>query len=287
MSDKTGKPIEYFTAVEANRILWIALKWGPNETKKLKQATKSDFENVLATIQASPEMVEIIGDIIGDDKNWFDRHFTPQEIIRFRKTILSLLNREENVDTTEEAADEYASPKLSTIATAINGLYANWTYFDNIKMLATQVEDFFKELWKKSQEEQQERKTWGVAVKKKKYDEDDDEDDDFTGQNYYQILAGDAIVIKTIKSIIYAYIFYLRKFSGTDLDQVLEDEKSQERWHYMAHIVTNFKRFVKQPQNMRSVRNMHYDLIAELEEIFESWDAYALLLSTKRQDKKE
>ncbi len=289
MGDKRGTPIEFFTWEEAGSILTIALKWGPNETKKLREATQSNFEKVLTVIQASSELAEIVWDIIGNDKSWSKRHFTPQEIIKFRRTILSLLNGEENDDEEEEeSSDQHASPELAQIAVTINALYANWTYFNNMKVLTVQVHDFFEELWKNSKKDEEEKQSWGVTVKQKNYlDNDEEDDDDFSGWNYYQILAGDAIVVKTIKSIIYAYIFYLRKLSDTDLGEIWKTEESSELWQGMAQIVTNYKRFVKQPRNMRSVRNMNFDLIAELEEIFESWDSYALLLNTKRGNKAE
>lgn len=157
-----------------------------------------------------------------------------------------------------------------------------------MKVLTVQVHDFFEELWKNSKKDEEEKQSWGVTVKQKNYlDNDEEDDDDFSGWNYYQILAGDAIVVKTIKSIIYAYIFYLRKLSDTNLGEIWKTEESSELWQGMAQIVTNYKRFVKQPRNMRSVRNMNFDLIAELEEIFESWDSYALLLNTKRGNKAE
>lgn len=146
MTHKPWKPIEHFTAVEAHRILKIALRWTPNEIETLQKIVHTDFENALANIQRSAHIKRMADEIFGQDSEKHDSQLAAPEIIKIRKALLSLLDKEENDDDEEEeSSDQHASPELARIGAVIRGAYTNWTHFSNTELLASSIHDFCEE----------------------------------------------------------------------------------------------------------------------------------------------
>ncbi len=282
MSDKTGKPIDYFNAAEAEKLLTIALKWNPKEIEKLEMAVRSGFERILAAIQSSDEMVDIVWEIIGEGKKEYDWNFTPQEIIKIRNGVLNLL-RPRNDSNEKENGEQNASPELARIGAVIQGLYTNWTYFSNTKVLAQSVGDFCKKWIEMSMTDVEESNWKGVTIKTKTFskdsdDEDDDYDEDFWDDND-EISPGDIAIIKVIPDILQAYLHYLNRYPQSGIAEVLKDERELGRWQDIRSVSTDMKCLLMHTKLARKFRNsISYNFDVDARQVINELDSYSLFL---------
>lgn len=261
MSDITGKPIEYFTAVEAFKILWIALKWKAKEVARLQWYIHSRFDDVISAIQFSPDFSVLFYEIVGVENDSADHQFTVQEIKKFRKNILELIQSEITNEDEEEdnewTSETHGSKELEKLASVIQGIYVNWTFISNIQLLSTAVSDFFKHL------------TGKVS---------DREEDGDTLVEDISILGGDIAVLKTLKSIISSYVLFLDRVPKKDLNTLLKKEQNSGTWWHMGTIVAEFKKFSTQSGMMEDISEMSFDFTSDLESTLDSWDSYLIQL---------
>ncbi len=282
MSDKTGTPIEFFTSVQANSILQIALQWKPNEVQGLRQFVRANFENILTEIQRSPTIKWIAHEVLGQNLERQDKQLTPQEIIKIRKAILSLLDRR-RVDEVEESSEEHASPKLTKTGAIIQGLYTNWTYFSNTKLLATSIHDFCEEWVKKSLDDSEELNRRGVALKTSTAFNDEDDDDFWDDEDDDgEVCPGDVAVIKVIPAILQSYINFLDKHENQKITELLQDTSELVRFRDMAGIAANMKRLLMNTKLAGRLKNgVSYNFEMDTRKILNEMDAYSLFLPKK------
>lgn len=278
MSQKPWKPIEFFTAVQANNILQVALKWSPNEIGALQKFVHTSFEKVLGAIQKSSHIRNITGEIFGQNFEKQDKQFTPQEIIRIRKAVLALLEGEEDTEE-EENSEQHASPELAKLGAAIQGLYTNWTYFSNTLLLATSIHAFCEEWVKKSLEESDKSDSDEGTLKTKTFSKDDEDyDEDFWDDND-EICPGDIAIIKVIPDILQAYLYYLNRYPQSGIAQVLKDEQESGRWQNMRSVVADMKRLFVHTKLARKMKNaINYSFDIDAREVINELDSYSLFL---------
>ncbi len=261
MSEKSGTPIEFFNSVETNKILKIALKWNPKEVARLQWAVNSQFELVISAVQSNSDFAEFFYSIVGGNKDPYARHFTEQEIKKIRKNIFDLIqaeitNKEGGEEEEEEWINEgHGSKELARLAVAIQGFYVNWTYIPNIQLLSTLASDFFKHLSGKAS--------------------DGEEDGDCLVEDAI-ILQGNIAVLKTLKSIISAYILFLDRVPKKNLNDILKNEKTSGTWWHMGTIVAAFKKFSTESGTMEEINEMSFDFTSDLQSTLDSWDSYLI-----------
>lgn len=280
MNDKTGKPTEYFTSVQANNLVKIALKWNKKETETLQKLVHINFEKVLTAIQRSSLIRKMTEEISGHDAEQHDKQVTPQEIIKIRKAILSLLNWEEEQEGEEENSEQHASPELAETGAAIQGLYTSWTYFNNTKLLATSIHDFCEEWVRTSLSESEEPSSGHGNIKTKSFSQDDDyDDDDFWDDDIDEVHSGDIAIIKIIPDILQAYLFYLNRYPQSGIIQVLEDESESGRWQDMRSVVADMKRLLMHTKLVRRLKNsINYNFDSDTRGVLNEIDSYSLSL---------
>lgn len=278
MSQQKWRPIDYFTSVEANKILQTVLKWSQNETEVLQESVQADFDKVITAIQQSSVIWKILAEKVLDQEEKV-LQLTVQEILKIRKAVLSVLGPGEDKGQENDDNELHASPELARIGSIIQGLFINWTYFSNTKLLAMSIHDFCEEWVKKILTEPGELNSADITLKTKKFSMDDD-DDDFWDDD--EVSPGDASVIKIIPDIILAYVYSLDKHSWTELPQVLKDELESCRWQHMTSIVADMKRLLLNTKLSQKLKNsIQYSFDPDTRKKIAKLDSYLPFLPKK------